>query len=253
MLYLKPIALLLIPISTAQLVINFTDIIGNDILDENMFMQFDSDLPILDDIDEKKFSGLIDMTYNLITTSLSLSEFKQKIQYYGCHCWPNGKNEPGGKGTPIDAIDSVCRKNHRCKQCVDIDYPGQCDTNQGRYRWKIENNEIICDSANSPCQNSQCLCDKDFAENIALHWDDATYNPFYWKHPTDNTMPVTFNREGTCSVSGIGYELDACCGEKYPQRYPYSTKRHDCCQSSGKLFDPSTFQCCSDGKVRPSC
>lgn len=46
-----------------------------------------------------------------------------KYVYYGCYCFSDAQYElDAGKGKPVDAIDSACKRFHQCYRCVEKDF-----------------------------------------------------------------------------------------------------------------------------------
>ena len=187
----------------------------------------------------KKFSNIAQFAYAKATTSMDYLNFRKKLQNYGCHCFPLDLNQlspsarlPGGRGPPVDEMDSICRELTRCHACVDRDHKS-IDTDWGKYKATItQENDIVCSLNQEQGKIDQCLCDKQFAENLAAMWTDDGYNTFYWNSKHNNDP--SFDNEAVCQSTIQGTSTSGCCGE-YPDRRPYSK---------------DTYQCCADGSVK---
>ena len=44
-----------------------------------------------------------------------------KFDYYGCYCFTEGMNLAYGRGSPVDEIDSACKRWFTCYQCAEMD------------------------------------------------------------------------------------------------------------------------------------
>ena len=205
------------------------------------------DLEIPNPIEGKKLSALIDMIYGVTNTVYSRKVLSTMVQNYGCHCFTDNSRIPGGKGKPVDAQDSLCRKLSQCYSCLNIDYNSNtstCDPSSGKYRYQIDGTlkTITCQDAvekNSvhACRRNSCECDKAFALEFAKIWDDGKFNRYYWKNKFNlRAGNPTFDKDDVCQVSTVGSaERSQCCGG-YPERKPYN------------IF---LFECCEDQKARP--
>jgi len=60
-----------------------------------------------EEIGGRKFNSIVGMAHSQITTSFSKTEFGDKINKYGCHCFPGGTKAAGGVGPAVDALDSL--------------------------------------------------------------------------------------------------------------------------------------------------
>lgn len=175
--------------------------------------------------DAKKFSGISQFAYSQVTTSYELSVFNKMIQNYGCHCFLQSERLAGGKGSPVDEMDDLCRKLSRCHSCVRQDYD-YIDTHWGKYKYDISTGTIDCSANTDEGKLNHCLCDKEFAEGLGAIWDDSSYNIYYWKNK--NNIAPTFDPESTCVAKEGPGTTDACCGT-FPERRPYASNMFDCC------------------------
>jgi len=208
----------------------------------------------------RRFSSLISMTHNQINTAYSLDDFKTRMGKYGCHCFQENKRNPGGSGPAVDDIDSACKKLSDCHKCVNIQHGKNFQGNDNlsdreHYHWSLDNGALDC-SKNEGSRLSMCLCDKKFAEEMKLVWNDNNFNEFYWKNNKHTKNNPTFDEITTCKVNnnhGALNRADACCGSSFPEMKPYSTNKRDCCvknDGTASVFSQVTHQCCSDGEVR---
>ena len=44
-----------------------------------------------------------------------------KFDYYGCYCFTEGMNLANGRGSPVDELDSACKRWFTCYQCAEMD------------------------------------------------------------------------------------------------------------------------------------
>lgn len=185
----------------------------------------------------RKFSALLNMMYILIDTSFSRNAVSGFIRNYGCHCFQNGDKWAGGKGAPVDAMDTNCRKLAQCKACVSMDFNSVCDPHQDAYNYDFDEaaKTITCTDTTGGCFHQACECDKAFAENMAATWNDASYNTFFWHNRVNIKQGnAVFDKDTTCVINSTGVDNDKCCGN-YPDRRPFSD---------------FTYECCDDGSVR---
>jgi len=168
--------------------------------------------------------------------------------YYGCWCLPAGQhNLASGFGSPVDAIDEVCKEFALCYKCLDIDFAGTCNPATQSYAWgRVKDNGVIVDvtclndpnnSNKAKCARYVCECDRILATGFAL---------YHWVHNNSLHIWGNFDRLANCFPRGGSYKQDACCGAygtssdefnankfRVGYRRPYST------------LNPSTA-CCND-------
>ncbi|KAM9858182.1 phospholipase A2-like [Aulostomus maculatus] len=91
---------------------------------------------------------------------------------YGCWCGF------GGKGTPLDAVDTCCHAHDKCYErsrkapgCTSLaSFPYVLV-----YDFNCTDNQVTCSDTNNKCQAAVCECDR-----VAAHcFAEATYNPDY--------------------------------------------------------------------------
>jgi len=192
---------------------------------------------IEDEPDPKKFLGIVDMMVGVTTTKYSRKALSSFIKDYGCHCFTQDPLTKativGGKGAPVDAQDTLCKKLAQCHACVaqDYNFKKKCDPDVGNYRYNVDPvlKAISCQGNNDPCKRNACECDKHFALQFATIWDDSKFNRYFWrnKHNVKAGNPV-FDKDGTCKATGYNFPKDECCGN-YPRRKPYSSVLYECC------------------------
>jgi len=202
----------------------------------------------------RKFSHINKMLMSQINTTHNSGTISKMIQNYGCHCFPGNSKAAGGKGPAQDGYDSLCQKLARCHKCVEIDHAGfignDWDADIGKYRWSANaDGTIDCITGNAE-QHKQdlCTCDAFYAMEMGKIWDDATYDRQLWN--AKNNADFNFDFENVCVHNGNYPGIpDMCCGN-YPERYPFQlSDNRECCDDSGKIYDPDMFECCMDGKV----
>jgi hypothetical protein len=211
------------------------------------------------DVGGRKFSAIVEMIMGKVTTALDAGTVSKMIQNYGCHCFPNADSASdriiGGLGQPKDALDSQCRTLYRCKKCVDMEFPGACDVDQGKYKYTIDDAGNVDCSQNTGCQLAQCTCDKEFADQVGSFWADADHNGDYWlnkKHvqQQNNAGNAVFEYASDCVAQGTNVTPDACCGNSYPSKIPYATSNRACCATSARTYNSVTEECCADGSIK---
>lgn len=204
-----------------------------------------------------KYNHIVKMTYSQMTTSHSARTIFKKLQNYGCHCFPGQTREAGGSGPAVDAQDSLCKSLARCHKCVAMEFPGIIDVDHDKYRWGLSGGTISCEKSDSkhPSKRALCECDKDFALKMAALWKDDEFNNYYWHYPRMTKKPdhkqqwTVFDMDATCISGGHeGGHADTCCGESFPEKYPYSSTNKACCDNK-TLYNPITNTCCPGGVV----
>lgn len=176
----------------------------------------------------------------------------EKFFQYGCWCFPDGaRSVIGGYGEPRDGADMVCKRYHKCQQCINQDYVDCPEWAGYKYRGIIDKKtgkkRIECLNK-SGCRKDHCECDSKLAQDLAEYemlWD-----------PMLNQQYGGFDRTTECPLqdvrsNNVNNEHE-CCG-KYPNRFPYVSKSQSgelrkCCKS--KTYDPRTLACCHDGELR---
>ena len=161
----------------------------------------------------------------------------------------------GGHGEPVDEIDRVCQRFHKCISCVNMDHvdcpdwaPYTFKTNLSRATGE---KNLVCKNKvkthvfkllnpltpqRGSCRRHHCECDKKMAmELVAL---ESQHSP-YFSHANG-----AFETEKFCSPkraendeksskakteqakmefsSGVKRNEESCCGE-YPERFPFRT------------------------------
>lgn len=221
----------------------------------------------------RKYTSIMDMAFHKLKQhpdflpNVAASErrktFQKMIENYGCHCFPQHKSTAGGWGKPVDEMDEACRSLYRCQKCINLEFPEQCDTIDGGYKFQLEEDldrSIGCEAPpkTKTCASHMCSCDRAFAERVYSLWveSDWQHNPLYWLHPANvkylqkNASPV-FDRTNVCTIGG-NVTPDACCGANYPNKVPYNSEQKECCSPAAKAYNPAMEVCCEDRVVSAS-
>lgn len=211
---------------------------------------------VTDDIGPRKFNSIVGMAHSQITTNLSKNDFGDKINKYGCHCFPNGSKAAGGVGPAVDAMDALCKKLYKCHKCIQIEFGVDAvDVNDGRYTWGLnDDGSLNCEkNQNNPARKALCECDVAYAYAMKTIWDDDSFNNYYWlnnrnaRQNADNGL--VFNYDDTCVAAGNGggQAADSCCGDSFPNKEPYDSSQRACCSST--VYNIFTQECCTDGSI----
>lgn len=179
----------------------------------------------------------------------------EKIQQYGCYCFVDERfsqtlspiSLEGNKGTPVDEMDKLCLDLFRCHRCIyEFDYEGDTCEIESKYQSFFDDptGQIECSIGNTPCQMSQCECDRRFVYMLADLWTnqdpnretDYIYNRYYWKNDRNAKKGPTFGYRNTCVSNGnIGNSADACCGAD-GDRKPFNSNFASCCNDKLSTF-----------------
>lgn len=198
--------------------------------------------PLLDQL-ARKFSMLGTMLYSQVqNTTMTSGDISKRIQQYGCYCFRDAINSGVlfGNGEPVSPQDELCRNLMRCRKCMEMEFPGECDAAQEKYLYSIDanTNEIICNQDQDSCRVDKCECDKHFAVELGKMWTDASFDEMYWLNPKNvlrrNTKNLeVFDAATNCVKSDVNKKnpIDACCGLP-GQKQPYSYERQECCDDT---------------------
>lgn len=200
----------------------------------------------------RKFNSIVGMAHSQITTNLSKNDFGDRINKYGCHCFPGGSKAAGGVGPAVDALDSLCKKLYKCHKCIQIEFGVDAvDVNDGRYTWALnDDGSLNCEkNQNNPARKALCQCDVAYAESMKTLWDDDQFNEYYWLNNRHARREDTFDYDSTCVASGNGggAAADSCCGEDFPNKEPFDSTQRACCAST--VYNIFTQECCNDGGI----
>merc|ERR1719210_1851284 len=218
--------------------------------------------------DFRKFT----QTSELFAVIDSQYDVTERIQEYGCYCYPNKKSQAlNGKGVPVDAIDEACQKYQRCRRCLEIEI--ELDENvisswdALNYNYNDDvfliNRQIICENTNQRglkyAKDSLCACDKEFVESLAAIDFDNVYNTDNWfnehnqrERERNGFERIEYSDVCTPQPSNLG-PADSCCGTGFPDMFPYPSGERGCCEMSNgdrRTFDSENFQCCN-GSIIP--
>lgn len=179
------------------------------------------------------------------------------IWEYGCWCY-FGEDYGLGHGAPVNHVDDACQALNLCYRCVAMDLlsEGRNDCNPGTEDYNapvrkdpgVEGMMIACqeENAGDNCKIYTCTCEAQFiATLVEFFFTNAGFDPSY-KHSLGQFDPVS-----GCPTSPGNTDKE-CCGH-YPQRFPYSIDTRNCCEQSGKTYNPAVYECCVDGTVKPVC
>jgi len=187
-----------------------------------------------DELDDRKFNHLIQMTWSKVepNTQLDMKNFKKQLLNYGCYCLPsgNGANQAQA-GAPVDYIDKACRDLAKCYKCLDLDYQRSPDEKYAWFPAASNGGEISCNHPkNDEAKRNHCECDAEFANTLGAQWDDNNYD--YSKWDFKKNTQYSFDKENVCVAGPTKGRSDQCCGN-YPHRSPYMNTILRCCD--GKL------------------
>ena len=184
-------------------------------------------------------------------------DLRRSIKDYGCNCYQMNKRlitDDGGKfllpksnGQPIDLLDQACHDLNQRYKCFVLDQKNyeleaSC-TYKSRYRFHINNGEIVCGTENDPnysnsgdfCSLALCEMDREFAYKIAPILAD----PFGFK--TGNKSNYGLWSTNQCVHVQSNLIKDHCCGYDY---YGYSILTR-------QPYDPNAQCCGEDGTISP--
>jgi len=159
-----------------------------------------------------------------------------KLSGYGCYCLPTDLQLGHFlHGSPVDPIDSLCKRLHNCYKCATITYPTCTFTKP----YRIDNGQ--CVSPLKTCKGDLCQCDMDFAielQKVQHHWSE------------EFSLENGFDREARCQKRTLK-RTDQQHEKNGPGR---STNNLNCCNRGldAKIFNPEVFDCCPDGNVAPA-
>jgi hypothetical protein len=193
----------------------------------------------------RAFSGQIGNTIN------SMNE-------YGCWCY-FGDDHGRGKGTPVDAIDEMCKVLHEGYECAMRDAEDEGST---CVPWEVAYTSAVggsgltiaeeCANVNSGnnCAIRACTVEGSFMANLLdVFISGNGIN-------NDNRHSNGFDQATVCATkkNGGGPSNKACCGN-YPDRFPFKTVGGDrqCCGS--RTYNSLTLKCCdaSASQVKFNC
>jgi len=178
----------------------------------------------------------------------------QAIDRYGCWCYFQ-EDHGQGKGSPVDAVDRICKDLHHCYECAEIDVfnanGGECTAYEIGYNsgisFGIDGLVETCDTLNGDlCAKAACQCEGVFViKMISVFITVGALNPL-------NLPENGFVQKDSCPINedGVKTEERDCCGLA-PFRYPFKPVDRECCGPA--TFDPALQECCNDNIPRFSC
>lgn len=167
--------------------------------------------------------------------------FAQRMNNYGCHCWPDYPQTENlsGQGASLDDIDTSCHKLQDCHTCLKQEYGAEdCDPVNTRYKARLLDGEIVClneSTGKQACKRNLCECDKKFSDDFALSFGDwdSEYAALKEKNIYDD-----FCRKPRSGKANAFFVKDSCCGT-YPEIKPYSSETHEC--DGNRVFRKDTL------------
>ena len=191
------------------------------------------------------------------------------INNYGCFCHL-GINFHMTKGEPLDEYDKECRDLVKGYECIIMDaqqeFPNEiispCVPYEVRYleplnlKARTSDTDIIriCESENNfgdnaNCKINSCIVESFFVRNLAvLKERNVAADP-------DLLISNGFDFDQHCKLPTENYHGEkACCGQ-YPKRRSFKVRdgAYDCCNESGKVYQPDMMTCCDDGSISLTC
>lgn len=187
-----------------------------------------------------------------------------KYWTYGCWCFQMGDYPlRKGNGSPVDSVDSTCKKHKECYQCARNDgsksgstQPGECVPEETGYSFSAVidpvtgQGNVECNNKVGSCKRNICECDKAFASRLpAAAASSDGWNGSHHAHYGG------FNSKNSClqriHTPGGGHHVVQCCGS-YPDRYPHRFNKDgsgsQCCGGKS-VFSTDTHTCCDDNVV----
>jgi len=220
--------------------------------------------------------GIEVATANRVNQIMKMTMFLQetpsfdKFYRYGCWCFVKGvESVLGGHGEPVDEIDRVCQRFHKCISCVNLDHvdcpdwaPYTFKTNKSRASGE---KNIVCKNKRGTCRRHHCECDRKMAMDLVAL--ESQHSP-YFSHANG-----AFDTEKFCAAktkndkstskakteqakmefsSGVSRNEESCCGE-YPERFPFRLFQggnlRKCC--GNRTYDPRRLACCRGDELKP--
>jgi len=164
---------------------------------------------------------------------------------YGCYCLPSQAYTADanwiGKGTPVDEIDTLCKKLLTCYGCI-ANSNNKCFATSPYSLKSTNDGALSCGNDASSCKGSLCQCDIDFASELAAV--GSTWNKKFSKKFGFNRQKVcssgkqpsllsitSYNDPGSRSSVRDNTELDSvqCCGRGL-RSVIYHSSRQECCK-----------------------
>ena len=75
-------------------------------------------------------------------------------------------------GSPVDALDTVCKAYKDCLKCARMNHGNQCESvilSSPLYNYEITNDEAVCKDPAGSCGRAICECDAKFAREHVGH------------------------------------------------------------------------------------
>ena len=79
----------------------------------------------------------------------------------------SGSLTEGKFGSPVDALDLVCKQHRECLNCAHRTYGDQCEPKLVTYQ--VQGARTTCTDPVNTCERAVCECDLQFAMNHNVH------------------------------------------------------------------------------------
>jgi len=181
------------------------------------------------------------------------------IKDSGCHCYFDEDYEHG-KGTPVNAIDAICKQLSEGYTCAIYDVLQQSGDPNCKpwevvytigHQFGLDLLESSCIALNSDlCSRYACMVEGSFTINAIQQF--LTAGAIVPGHKISNG----FDFNGICGLpnqsnSKTGHAQDReCCGPKLA-RYMFNSGSKECC--GAVTYNPSLLICCPDDVPRATC
>jgi len=178
----------------------------------------------------KRYNQLVSMMENF-----NPSFDEKKYWSYGCNCLVIGDrpmSDPG-RGKPVDAMDTTCKRYKDCLKCARMNHGEACIGEFQQYGMRITKaGNVICKDDAGSCNRALCECDAMFAQEHVQTIDsyNEDYNLFY--------SQIGWDPEDQCITNPGPGSDPKCCGAA---------------DSVYVLYNANNKKCCSDGTVKTDC
>jgi len=236
-----------------------------------------------DDDFERKYKSVIGMVYDRLQNFPGFLDhipeenrrkhISKKLQNYGCSCFPDNAKAAEKTQLAVDELDTACRNLRICRRCVEIEYPGQCDTDYDRYKWTTDSNNgmVQCNfdqakrekaKQDSDCEYNLCQCDAAFVDTVFELWTGQSssgwaWNDDYWRDRNyvkvmtkDGKESELFDYNNSCyrptsSTGGGGGGSGGSGGSGSPRSGGSDVK---CCGDypNKSLYNSKSKKCCNE-------
>jgi len=204
---------------------------------------------------ERQFAELTIHSQN--STRGFSSAFLKDVEDYGCWCSFN--DNYGGKGLPVDGIDTVCKTLAQAYDCAIMDGEDEgelCVPYEAFYVapsiFSIGDTDALvlqCEGLNAgktKCEIRSCIIENQFVLDSFQALQGTGVNPAF-------SRSAGFDTKAGCPVKAGDGDVDRSCCGYYPFRRPFKSGTGDrsCC--GRRTYNPNVLTCCSDLVPRISC